>query len=396
MKNLVYWTGLRILRDRKVKVLLGLFFIFFASFSLIYRQQSLTFPYTEMREEYQDEQQIYRMIPHQHFEGELGQEVQQRLGNNSVSLSVQSYWLSLEEEGSTNDLFLIPNFTETGKQLVENNLFLHEATEFESHDLLVKEYLPPLEEVLEQERYLDALSESELDVEWNYFSASQVLKAEVEMIAGILLFIFIALLASDHFTKDHERHWSVTHGLPVPWKAKWRVRSLYLFAFFWSIAIVGLLVSYFIGRLVDTSGSLAYPTAIYLENGIQYIPLWQYLGIVLLLSMLLSYVLVLLTIGLSWFIRNSYLTILLVVGLFFVPQLWQLLPVFSSWQPSLYLNIFSVVNGSMAEMTGLADIVWWKAGIVFLLMIVVLEFVFEKIFSRIPTETAGLKRRVLT
>lgn len=396
MKNLVYWTGLRILRDRKVKVLLGLFFIFFASFSLIYRQQSFTFPYTEMREEYQDEQQIYRMIPHQHFEGELGQEVQQRLGSNSVSLSVQSYWLSLEEEGSTNDLFLIPNFTETGKQLVENNLFLHEATEFESHDLLVKEYLPPLEEVLEQERYLDALSESELDVEWNYFSAAQVLKAEVEMIAGILLFIFIALLASDHFTKDHERHWSVTHGLPVPWKAKWRVRSLYLFAFFWSIAIVGLLVSYFIGRLVDTSGSLAYPTAIYLENGIQYIPLWQYLGIVLLLSMLLSYVLVLFTIGLSWFIRNSYLTILLVVGLFFVPQLWQLLPVFSSWQPSLYLNIFSVVNGSMAEMTGLADIVWWKAGIVFLLMIVVLEFVFEKVFSRIPTETAGLKRRVLT
>lgn len=396
MKNLIYWTGLRVFRDRKIKVLLGLFFIFFASFSLIYRQQSLTFPYTEMDEEYEDEQQIYRMIPQQHFESELGKEVQQRLGNNSVSLSVQRYWLSREEEEDTDGLMLIPDYTESGQQLVDNNLFLHHATEFESHDLLVREYLPPLEDVEEQARYFEALSESGLDVEWNYFSAAQVLKAEVEMIAGVLLFIFIALLASDHFTKDHEKHWSVTHGLPVPWKAKWRVRSLYLFSFFWVVAIVGLIVSYFIGRLVDTSGSLVYPTAIYLENGVQYIPMWQYLGILLLLAMLLSYVLILLTAGLSWFIRNSYLTILLVVGLFLVPQLWQLIPAFSSWQPSLYLNILNVVNGTMAEMTGLTDIVWWKAGIVFLLMIVVLEFVFEKVFSRIPTETAGLKRRVLS
>ena len=396
MKNIIYWTGLRILRDRKSRVLLVMFFIFFASFSLIYRQQNLTFPYSEMKQEYHEENEIYRMIPTQHFEGELGQEVQQRLGGNSVALAVQSYYLLREEKGDTDDLLLVPDYTEIGQQLVDNNKFLHEATEFGSHDLLVDRYLPPLEEVEKEERFFTALSESGLNVEWNYFSASQVIKAEVEMISGIFLFFFIALLAADHFTKDHVNHWSVTHGVPISWKTKWRVRSGYIFSLFWSTMLVGLAISYVVGRLIDTSGSLIYPTDIYFKDGINYIPLWQYLGIMLLLSMLLSYVLILLTTGLSWFIRNSYLTILIVVGLFAIPQIWAFAPAFSSWQPSLYLNIFGVMNGTTAEMTGLTNVLWWKAAIIFIVLIIAIELIFEVVFSRIPTETSGLKRRVLT
>lgn len=395
MKHLAYWTRLRIFRDRKIRVLLILFLAFFASFSLIYRQQTLANPYTNIRKEYQDELQIYRLIPHQHFESELGKEVQQRLGNNSVSLSVQSYWLKQEEKEKADSILLIPDYAEVGQQLVENNLFLYEATEFESHDVLVNDYLPPLEEVHAQQRFFESLNESDLSVEWNFFSSAQVLKAEIEMLAGILLFLLVALLASDHFTKDHHKHWSVTHGVPVRWKDKWRIRSFYLFGLFWGVVLIGLVISYIVGILVDTSGSLMYPTAIYLESGLHYIPLWQYLGIVLLLSMLLSYVLMLLTTGLSWFIRNSYLTIIIVCGLYILPMIWQIVPAFSSWQPSLYLNLFEVVNGSMARMTGLSSVVWWKAGLIYLLMIVVLEFVFDWVFSRIPTETAGLKRRVL-
>ena len=69
MKDFLYWTSLRIVRNRKIRVLSILFLTFFASFSLLYRQQELTFPYYEMREEYQDEQQMYRRIAPQQFEG---------------------------------------------------------------------------------------------------------------------------------------------------------------------------------------------------------------------------------------------------------------------------------------------------------------------------------------
>jgi hypothetical protein len=396
MKHLAYWTGLRIFRDRKIRVFLLLFFIFFASFSLIYRQQNLTFPYYEMDEKYQDEQQIYRLIPQAHFEGELGQEVQRRLGSNSTSIGTQRYLLAAQDGNDFGSIELLPSYTEVGTDLVENNLFLHEATAFESHDLLVNDYLPPIEEVKEEGRFFEALESSGLDVEWNYFSASQVIKAEVELIAGFFLFFFIALLANDHFTKDHEHHWSVTYGVPKVWKNEWRLRSLYLFGLFWLVTLGGLAVSYLIGAIIDAPGSLNYPSAIYLESGVHYFPMWQYFMVVILLAMLLSYLLLLLTTGLSWFIRNSYLTILLVSGLFIVPQIWQYIPAFSSWQPSLYLNLLGVISGTTAQSTGLSGVVWWKAGIIYLALIIVLEIIFEFIFSKIPTETTGLKRRVLT
>lgn len=396
MKDFLYWTSLRIVRNRKIRVLSILFLTFFASFSLLYRQQELTFPYYEMREEYQDEQQIYRLIPPQHFEGELGHEVQQRLGSNSVSLGVQRYLLKEEDGNTFNELIDLPNYIEVGQQLAENNLFLYEATDFGSYDLLVNEYLPPEDMIYEQIRFFDALEESGLDIEWNYFSSAQILKEEMNLLTGVLLFLMLAILAGDHFTKDHQKHWSVTHGLPVSWKKTWRANSSILFLLFWAVVLVGSGISYLIGTILDTSGSLHYPTALYFEGGVQYIPMWQYLIIALILSMLLSYILLLLTTGLSWFIRNSYLTILLVSGLYLVPQIWQVIPAFNSWQPSLYLNLNNVLNGTMASLTDLNGVVWWKAGLVYLLMIVILEIVFNQVFSKIPTETTGLKRRVLT
>lgn len=396
MKDFLYWTSLRIVRNRKIRVLSILFLTFFASFSLLYRQQELTFPYYEMREEYQDEQQIYRLIPPQHFEGELGHEVQQRLGSNSVSLGVQRYLLKEEDGNTFNELIDLPNYIEVGQQLAENNLFLYEATDFGSYDLLVNEYLPPEDMIYEQIRFFDALEESGLDIEWNYFSSAQILKEEMNLLTGVLLFLMLAILAGDHFTKDHQKHWSVTHGLPVSWKKTWRANSSILFLLFWAVVLVGSGISYLIGTILDTSGSLHYPTALYFEGGIQYIPMWQYLIIALILSMLLSYILLLLTTGLSWFIRNSYLTILLVSGLYLVPQIWQVIPAFNSWQPSFYLNLNNVLNGTMASLTDLNGVVWWKAGLVYLLMIVILEIVFNQVFSKIPTETTGLKRRVLT
>ena len=275
MKDFLYWTSLRIVRNRKIRVLSILFLTFFASFSLLYRQQELTFPYYEMREEYQDEQQIYRLIPPQHFEGELGHEVQQRLGSNSVSLGVQRYLLKEEDGNTFNELIDLPNYIEVGQQLAENNLFLYEATDFGSYDLLVNEYLPPEDVIYEQIRFFEALEESGLDIEWNYFSSAQILKEEMNFLTGVLLFLMLAILAGDHFTKDHQKHWSVTHGLPVSWKKTWRANSSILFLLFWAVVLVGSGISYLIGTILDTSGSLHYPTALYFEGGVQYTPMWQ-------------------------------------------------------------------------------------------------------------------------
>jgi len=393
MKKIAKWNWLRIIRDWKTRILLALFLVFFGSFSLLYRQQNVTFPAIEMSEEYEDERQIYRLIPKDHFESELGQEVQQALGSNSVALGVNRYILNKQSGNEIQGMESLPDYIENGREIVENNLFLHNATDFESHDLLVENYLPPLEEVLEQERFYNELESSGLDIEWNPYSASQMVKVEVELLAGITLFLLLALLAADHFTKDQVENWSATQGWPVPWKTQWRLRSGYLTGLFWLTVLLGAVISYLISLQLETSGSFRYPTALYQNGAIHYVPLWQYLLISLALSVVLSYILLLFTTGLSWIFRNFYLTILLVAGLFLLPQMWNVLPAFSSWQPSLYLNIQGVLDGSTAATTGVSGVVWWKGFLLYGVIILLLEWLFGKVFSFIPTATAGLQRR---
>ena len=394
MQKIAKWNWLRIIRDWKTRILLLLFLVFFGSFSLLYRQQNVTFPVLEMSEEYEDERQIYRLIPKDDFEGELGQEIQGRLGSNSVALGVNRYILSRRAGNEISGIDLLPDFIENGRTLVENNLYLHHATDFPSHDLLVEEYLPPLTEVEEQARFYDALEASGLDIEWNPFSAPQMAKTSVELLTGITLFLLIAILAADHFTKDQEQNWSATQGWPVPWKKQWALRSFYLWGLFWAAILIGSVMSYLVSLQIETAGSFNYPVAIYHQGAVQYIALWQYLILAGALAMVLSFVLFLITTGLSWIFRNFYLTILLVSGLFLVPQIWHFIPAFSSWQPSLYLNILGVLDGSTAANTGLSGIVWWKAPIVYIVMLLILNGIFGKVFSYIPTATSGLQRRV--
>lgn len=394
MRKIAKWNWLRIVRDWKTRILLMLFLVFFGSFSLLYRQQNVTFPVAELSEEYQDERQIYRLIPKDHFEGELGKEVQKRLGSNSIALGVNRYILGRQKGNEIEGLDSLPDYIESGRTLVDNNLFLYEATEFESYDLLVEEYLPPYEEVLEQSRFFDALEESGLDIEWNPFSAAQITKTSIELLAGVSLFLIVALFAADHFTKDQEENWSATQGWPIAWKTQWRLRSSYLWGLLWCFILLGMGVSYLISLQTETSGHFNYPVSLYQNGGLYYIPLWQYLIIVIVLAMALSYVLLLFTTGLSWIFRNIYLTIICSVGVFFIPQIWQILPSFSSWQPSLYINLFAVLQGETAASTGLVGVVWWKALIAYMLLILLLEWLFAKVFSYIPTGTTGLQRRV--
>lgn len=393
MKKIAEWNFLRISRDWKTRVLALLFFFFFASFSLLYRQQNVTFPAVEMSEEYQDERQIYRLIPQSHFETDLGQEVQKALGSNSVSLGINRYILGRQKGNSIQGMESLPDYIENGQQIVENNLFLHKAKDFESYDLLKEIYLPDLERVKEEERFYEALEKSSLDIEWNPYSASQMSKVELELLAGIGLFLLLAIFSADQFTKDQANNWSLTQGLPISWKKQWHLRSGILWGIFWVTFILGSILSYLVSLSIETRGSFDYPTAIYHNEQINYIPLWQYLLVSALLILALSYLLVIITTALSWVFKNIYITILVTTGLFSLPKIWTFLPAFSSWQPSLYFNLLDVLNGNAAFNTNMSGVVWWKAFLVFIILGLLLERIMDKVFSCIPSQTVGLQRR---
>jgi hypothetical protein len=389
------WNWLKVSRDWKTRIVAGCFFLFLATFSLLYRQQNLVLPYLEMDAEYSEAQQIFRLIPDSHFEGEVGREVQQRLGETQTLTGMNRYLLSYQESEAGDFVQVVTGeYTENGKRIAENILFLHDETEFESHDILVENYLPSREEAEEQYRFFEALEERGLPIEWNPYSSAEVLRAQIELVSGIVLFLLIALLSADHFTKEQLNNWSVTQGLPLPIKRQWRERSFYLWIITWASMLSGIVLSYGISLLFGTSGSLRYPIAYYINGERQYLSLWQYVLVLLALNMALSYILLLLGTGLSWMIKNIYLTILLVVIVFFLPMIGEWVPLFTSWQPVLYLNPLEVLIGETARNVGISGVEFWKMPLVLLAIWLLLEWIFSKVFSLIPTKTMGLKRRV--
>ncbi|MDN6193530.1 MAG: hypothetical protein L0I88_00595 [Alkalibacterium sp.] len=395
MKRIFKWNGRLLLRDWKTRLILIGFFLFLGSFSLLYRQQNVVLPEMQLRSEYSDAHNIFRLIPDAHFEGELGEEVERRLGRNSSLIGLNRYILT-QREGNTVEGVedVVSNYLENGKQMALNNLFLLEATEFESHDILTSVYLPTKAEIKQDIAFYDALDENNLAIEWNPYASSEILKEELQLFISIVLFIFIALLAGDHFTKDQVNHYSVTQGLPVALKTTWRTRSFILWLMTWVSAFFGFGVSYGLSLFFETTGSLSYPVALYVNQAITYIPLWQYGLLLFGLGMIVSYIFLLIITGLSWMIQNIYLTLFIVAVLVFLPQLWTVINPVTSWQPSFYTEIVSVVTGESAALFNLPGITFWKLPIIAFLIWLILEGVFHLIFKLIPTQRSGLKRRV--
>lgn len=387
------WHWRKLLREWKTRVILIAFLLFFSSFSLFYRQQSLDLPLDEARSQYEVTQQLFHIIPEAHFEGELGTEVYDLLAEQQRLYGMQRYILS-EKEGNTVEgmVSVANNYLDNGRTITENQLHLWELTDFESY-LVLTNTLPDREDLQQELAFYTYLKDHQLNIEWNPYSASQVLYQQAELIVGIVLFLFAALLAADRFTQDQKNNWSVTQGNPVAWKKQWHQRSTQLWVLMCTVTGIGMLVSYGISLVRETLGSLWYPIGVSIGEKIEYIAGWQYIGVLVFFGMLLSYILLLFSTGLSWMIRNIYLTIGTTISIYFIPYIWQLIGPFSSWQPSLYLHIVPVVKGTSASESGISTINTWKIVLLFGVYLLLLEGIFAWIFRLIPTKTMGLKRR---
>lgn len=391
--HLAKWEWKKLLRDWKTRILLMGFFLFFSSFSLLYQQQNLSFPEEEMNEQYQTIHNIFNSIPKSVFEGPDGQEVYDTLAELQSLYGMQLYILS-KRDGNTIEGFenIFDSYLENGAKIAQNNAELLTLIDFDYYDFLIS-YLPDAEFIYQNVAFFDYMGEHNLDIEWNAFSASNIFLQEVNVMVGIVLFLFVALLGCDRFTRDQTKNWSISHGLPISWRKQWHTRTAQLWVLMWIVSLGGLVISYVISLLSESPGSVWYPVIIYSHNGYMPVAIWKYALLAIGAAMLLSYFLMLLTVGLSWVFRTIYLTLIITLSTYFIPQFWQIVEPLSAWQPSLYFHIEAVLMGDMAYATGLQGIYFWKGLVLMSVVFVLIEILFAGIFDRIQTPTLGLRRR---
>lgn len=388
--RLFKWDFLKIIRDWKVRILLVSLFLFLASYSAFYQDRSPALPLDELRSEYEDTQQIFHAIPQNHFETKTGQKVYDKLARQQSIIGMQRYILG-EQEGNTVEGLenVVSDYVDQGLELAENRLYFYEADDFESQELLLS-FMPSEQDIKNELKFLTYLKENNVDIDWNPLSPSLVLFNLINIVSGIFIFIIAAIFGADRFSKDQESNWSISQGIPYSWAHQWRQRTFISWGLIWIITLAGIGLSYFFSTLLADSGTLNYPVPLYAGEETVYISIMEYAVIALLLTMGLSYIIVKLSTGLSWVFRNIYLTITIVVAVFYLPYVFALTGPAASWNPFLYLQIIPVLEGSWGS---LKDVTITKLIISLGILYIIVEVLFYFIFKLIPTRTGKLERR---
>lgn len=388
--KLFKWDFLKIIRDWKVRILLVSLFLFLASYSAFYQDRSPALPLDELRSEYEDTQQIFHAIPQNHFETKTGQKVYDKLARQQSIIGMQRYILG-EQEGNTVEGLenVVSDYVDQGLELAENRLYFYEADDFESQELLLS-FMPSEQDIKNELKFLTYLKENNVDIDWNPLSPSLVLFNLINIVSGIFIFIIAAIFGADRFSKDQESNWSISQGIPYSWAHQWRQRTFISWGLIWVITLAGIGLSYFFSTLLADSGTLNYPVPLYAGEEMVYISIMEYAVIALLLTMGLSYIIVKLSTGLSWVFRNIYLTITIVVAVFYLPYVFALTGPAASWNPFLYLQIIPVLEGSWGS---LKDVTITKLIISLGILYIIVEVLFYFIFKLIPTRTGKLERR---
>ena len=388
--RLFKWDFLKIIRDWKVRILLVSLFLFLASYSAFYQDRSLALPLDELRSEYEDTQQIFHAIPQNHFETKTGQEVYDKLARQQSIIGMQRYILG-EQEGNTVEGLenVVSDYVDQGLELAENRLYFYEADDFESQELLLS-FMPGEQDIKNDLKFLTYLKDNNVDIDWNPLSPSLVLFNLINIVSGIFIFIIAAIFGADRFSKDQESNWSISQGIPYSWAHQWRQRTFISWGLIWIITLAGTGLSYFFSTIMADSGTLKYPVPLYAGEETLYISIMEYVFIALLLTMALSYIIVKLSTGLSWVFRNIYLTITIVVAVFYLPYVFALTGPAASWNPFLYLQIIPVLEGSWESLT---EVTITKLIIGIAILYILVEILFYFIFKLIPTRTGKLERR---
>ncbi|TVT27798.1 hypothetical protein FO441_08825 [Salinicoccus cyprini] len=388
--RLFRWETLKVVRDWKVRILLAALLLFVATYSTLYQNRTIQLPVDETIAQYTDTQNLFRAIPEAHFETETGQDIYDRLARQQQILGMQRFILS-EKEGNTVEGLeeIVSDYVDQGIEMAENQLYFYKADDFESQELLLS-FMPSEAEINNRLKFLNYLDENDVAIDWNPMSPSLVLHALVNIIAGVFIYIIAAIFGADRFSRDQENNWSITQGLPYTWKFQWRQRTVISWILIWATLIIGVLISYFVSRLSTDTGTLMYPVQLYAGENAIYISILQYVIMTLALAMALSYIIIKLSTGLSWVFRNIYLTITIVVAIFFIPYIFTVVSPLGSWNPFLYLQLLPVLEGEWAEV---GDVNITKMLVAIVLLYILIEILFHFIFKLIPTRTGRLERR---
>ncbi|MEC5424853.1 hypothetical protein QGM71_15310 [Virgibacillus sp. C22-A2] len=371
-----------ILRNRK-NLFLGLFLLlFFWLFFLYYSQTEPESLEDQKRQEANVIDSIFHSFPLTQEDMPEGQAIYQNYVEQSSLINFQIYYLGLDDASE--------DYIENGLRLNELRVEALELGNSGVPDYLLKTE----EEIVEENALLTHIQEHQLPLQPDVFVASHFLVVALSIMSGFL-FYSVVLLSGSEILVYEQRHRSVMNGFPLGFMKRIHAKISIHFIYIFTFLIVGLFAGGLYAAKESGVGDFSYPVLIYQNGGFETISTIRYFQYVLLAAALTTLMVLYLSVLLNMIFKNAYASVLIGLGLFFLPDLVMAMGVETTLLYTIkYVDFSSVLSGHSAGESGNTKLDYWHAMLGLLgLIILLISMIYAKLkFSFFPKAPALLNK----
>lgn len=268
-----------------------------------------------------------------------GEEIYNNLTKQVSLINMQRFFLTRSEDDQ---------YIDNGLKLNELRLQMHESGNKGIPPYLVV----PKEEIFKEDALLRYNKKHQLPLQPDPFVASNYLPVALNAMSGLIYCLFV-LIAGSGMLAHEQQNRSVVSGFPISFMKKINGKVGIHFIQIFLFLILGLLLGGIYVSQKTASGNFASPVLLFQNGDFVAVSTIHYLAYMLIALVLITLLLLYGTALLNLLIRNVYATVLILVGVFFLPDLLITTGIEMTWlHPIKYIDIGAVLTGELAEKFG--------------------------------------------
>lgn len=244
--------------------------------------------------------------------------------------------------------------TEASLELAELQIELHDYEQLDELNDDLQEIVPSMHQAQTNRTFFSYIEEESLPIMENRESAAGFLMTFFESF-GIAAFLFLLLFSGSIISADFE-HQTMVKGYPLTYERKTASKiAIYTVASFLSIVVLTAAFTGGLALLTET-GHFNYPMVLYQSGSYDAVSLSAYAIRYFLYLFVLSLHVISLAAFLNTLTRNMYATLFAGLFLYALPFFIQIESAVWQWLPVQFYNVYHVLSGESAYLTGQSDL----------------------------------------
>ena len=331
---------LKLLLSNRKNWLLGIIvLLFFPLYFSVYSQTEAETLSEKKLKESEKFTTTFFQFPDAFRETPEGKEIYDNLTEQLSLINMQRYYVRIRED---------VHYVDNGLRLNELRLQMHERGNKGISQYLVV----PKEEIFKEEALLRYNKEHQLPLQPDPFVASNYLPVAMNTISGLFFCLFVLIAGSGMLVHEQQNR-SVVSGFPISFMKKINGKVSIHFIQIFLFLILGISLGGIYVAKKAAIGNFATPVLLFQNGDFVAVSTGTYLVYMLIALALITLLLLYGTALLNLLTRNMYATVLILLVVFFLPDLLVTAGIEMTWlHPIKYIDIGAVLSGNLAAEFG--------------------------------------------